>query len=140
MTAEFAPDPAFGAASVAVAEWPLCHVRLQDDRRFPWLILLPRAPGVVEIEQLPASDRAMLTEEIVRAGALVRRLGEASGRPIDKLNLGALGNVTPQLHVHVVGRRRDDPVWPDPVWGRPGAERWDAETLDALLAMIQHAG
>ena len=60
-------------------------------------------------------------EETVRAGQVVRALGEAADRPIDKLNVGAIGNVTAQLHVHVVGRRRDDGLWPDPVWGRPGA-------------------
>lgn len=117
----FTADPAFDAASVFAADWPLCHVRLQDDARFPWLILIPRVPGAVELEDLSAEQRAALTEEIVRAGGLVRQLGALRGAPVDKLNVAALGNVTAQLHVHVVGRRRDDPLWPDPVWGRPGA-------------------
>lgn len=105
--------PAFEAGSVAAAEWPLCHVRLQDDARFPWLILIPRVEGAVELEDLSVEQRAMLMEETVRAGALIRRLGA-----VEKLNVGAIGNVTAQLHVHVVGRRRDDGLWPDPVWGR----------------------
>lgn len=105
--------PAFEAGSVAAAEWPLCHVRLQDDARFPWLILIPRVEGAVELEDLSVEQRTMLMEETVRAGALVRRLGA-----VEKLNVGAIGNVTAQLHVHVVGRRRDDGLWPDPVWGR----------------------
>jgi len=109
----FSVAPAFEAGSVAVAEWPLCHVRLQDDARFPWLILIPRVEGAVELEDLSVEQRSMLMEETVRAGALVRRLG-----PVEKLNVGAIGNVTAQLHVHVVGRRRDDGLWPDPVWGR----------------------
>ncbi|WP_295195003.1 HIT domain-containing protein [uncultured Brevundimonas sp.] len=109
----FEVAPAFEAGSVAVAEWPLCHVRLQDDARFPWLILLPRVDGAVELEDLSVEQRATLMEETVRAGALVRRLGA-----VEKLNVGAIGNVTAQLHVHVVGRRRDDSLWPDPVWGR----------------------
>jgi diadenosine tetraphosphate (Ap4A) HIT family hydrolase len=117
----FTADPAFDAASVFAADWPLCHVRLQDDARFPWLILIPRVPGAVELEDLSAEQRAALTEEIVRAGGLVRDLGTLRGAPVDKLNVAALGNVTAQLHVHIVGRRRDDPLWPDPVWGRPGA-------------------
>lgn len=109
----FSVAPAFEAGSVAAAEWPLCHVRLQDDARFPWLILIPRVEGAVELEDLSVEQRTMLMEETVRAGALVRRLGA-----VEKLNVGAIGNVTAQLHVHVVGRRRDDGLWPDPVWGR----------------------
>ena len=132
----FVVDPAFAAGSVFAADWPLCQVRLQDDVRFPWLILIPRVAGVTEIEHLSAADRAVLTEETVRAGAVIRALAEAAGRPIDKLNIAALGNVTAQLHVHVVGRRHDGPLWPDPVWGRPGVERYKAGQLAGALAMI----
>ena len=135
----FVVDPAFAAGSVFAADWPLCQVRLQDDVRFPWLILIPRVAGVTEIEHLSAADRAVLTEETVRAGAVIRALAEAAGRPIDKLNVAALGNVTAQLHVHVVGRRRDDPLWPDPVWGRSGVERFKAGQLAGALAMISGA-
>ncbi len=132
----FAVDPAFEAGSVFAADWPLCQVRLQDDARFPWLILLPRVADVTELEQLSPSDRTALMEETVRAGALIRSLAQAAGRPIDKLNVAALGNVTAQLHVHVVGRRRDDPLWPDPVWGRPGVVRYEDGALAGALAMI----
>lgn len=132
----FAPDPAFETGSVLAADWPLSHVRLQDDGRFPWLILIPRQAGLVEIADLSAADRARLMEEIVAAGVLVQALGQAVGRPVDKLNTAALGNVTTQLHVHVVGRRRDDPLWPDPVWGRPDARRWPEAERSILLAMI----
>jgi len=135
--AGFVVDPAFQAGSVFAADWPLCQVRLQDDARFPWLILIPRVAGVTEIEDLAAADRARLMEETVRAGALVRALGEASGRPIDKLNVAAIGNVTAQLHVHVVGRRRDDGLWPDPVWGKAGAVRCERESLEDALRRIE---
>lgn len=134
--AEFAPDPAFEAGSVFAADWPLCHVRLQDDARFPWLILIPRVAGVTELEHLSATDRAALMEETVQAGALIRALAEAAGRPIDKLNVGAIGNVTAQLHVHVLGRKRDDGLWPDPVWGRPGVVRYEADVRADLIARI----
>ena len=117
----FAVDPAFEAGSVFAADWPLSQVRLQDDGRFPWLILIPRQPGLVELDDLSTDDRMRLMDEIVRAGDVVCAIGQASNRPVHKLNVAALGNVTAQLHVHVVGRRRDDPLWPDPVWGRPGA-------------------
>lgn len=132
----FAVDPAFQVGSVFAADWPLCQVRLQDDARFPWLILIPRVAGAVEVSDLSPADRARLIEETVRAGDMVRRLGDAAGRPIDKLNIAALGNVTAQLHMHVVGRRRDDGVWPDPVWGRSGATRSPADALRDALSMI----
>jgi len=128
--------PAFEAGSVAVADWPLCHVRLQDDARFPWLILIPRLAGAVELEDLSPTDRALLMEEAVRAGTLVRALGESAGRPVEKLNLGAIGNVTAQLHVHIVGRRRDDGLWPDPVWGRGEAVRYGQARLARSVATL----
>ncbi len=134
---DFAVDPAFEAGSVFVADWPLCQVRLQDDARFPWLILIPRVAGAVEIDDLSAMDRTALMEEIVRAGALVRHLGEAGARPIDKLNVAALGNVTAQLHVHVVGRRRDDGLWPDPVWGQGRPALYGGEALAQALERLR---
>ena len=133
----FSVDPAFDAGSVAATEWGLSHVRVQNDARFPWLILIPRRDGAVEIDDLSPADRALLLEETVRAGEIVRRLGEAAGRPVDKLNIAALGNVTAQLHVHVVGRRRDDSLWPDPVWGRGAAEAYADEALAAVLAAVR---
>lgn len=136
---EFSADPAFEAGSVFAVDWPLCQVRLQDDARFPWLILLPRVEGAVELDDLTAEQRAVLMEEVVRAGEVVRALADAAGRPIDKLNTAALGNVTRQLHVHVVGRRRDDGLWPDPIWGRPGAVRLAEPDRDVLLRAIREA-
>ena len=115
--AEFALDPAFAAGSIALGELPLCHVRLQTDARWPWLILIPRGVGLREIEDLSAADRARLIEESVLAGQAVRAMGAALDRPVGKLNLGALGNVTAQLHVHLVGRWAGDAAWPGPVWG-----------------------
>ena len=127
----FEAAPAFEAGSVAAAEWPLCHVRLQDDARSPWLILIPRVEGAVELEDLSVEQRAMLMEETVRAGALVRALGE-----VEKLNVGAIGNVTAQLHIHVVGRRRNDGLWPDPVWGRGPVVPYTEGERVRLLAVI----
>jgi diadenosine tetraphosphate (Ap4A) HIT family hydrolase len=79
------------------------------------LILVPRVAGARELVDLAAADRARLVDEIVLAGHAVRAIGEALGRPVVKLNIGALGNITPQLHIHVVGRRPDDAAWPGPV-------------------------
>lgn len=137
MTEIFKADPAFEAGSVAVCDWPLCQLRLQDDARFPWLVLIPRRAGLREIEDLTPAERAVLMEEVVRAGDLVRSLGEAAGRPVQKLNVAALGNVTAQLHIHVVGRRPDDGLWPDPVWGRGAAVAWGADGLQAAISRLR---
>lgn len=133
---EFQADPAFEASSVFVCDWPLCQLRLQDDARFPWLILIPRKPGLTEIEDLSPADRHALMEEMVCAGELVRAVAAERGRPAEKLNIAALGNVTAQLHVHVVGRRSDDALWPDPVWGRGVSIPWAADVRQALIARL----
>jgi diadenosine tetraphosphate (Ap4A) HIT family hydrolase len=137
MTSSFVADPAFDAGSVVACDWPLCQVRLQDDARFPWLILIPRRAGLRELEDLARGDRAALMDEVVRAGEAVRMLGAASGRPVYKLNVAALGNVTAQLHVHVVGRRPDDDLWPDPVWGRGLARPYGAGPLQAAVSRVR---
>lgn len=137
MTAPFKADAAFEAGSVLVCDWPLCQLRLQDDSRFPWLILIPRRAGLHEIEDLSPAERAALMDEVVRAGDMVRSLGQAAGRPVQKLNVAALGNVTAQLHVHVVGRRHDDGLWPDPVWGRGAAAPYGANGLQAAMSRIR---
>ncbi len=108
----------------------LCEARLQDDARWPWIVLIPRRQGAREIEHLNAVDRSQLMEEQVAAGAAVRAMGSAVGRAVEKLNMAALGNVTPQLHVHVVGRRSDDVAWPGPVWGFGQARAYGAEDLE----------
>jgi diadenosine tetraphosphate (Ap4A) HIT family hydrolase len=113
----FSLDPAFLTSSEALTTLDLCEVRLQSDARFPWLILVPRVAGVRELDDLAPAARLAFLDEILLASAAVRAMGAARGRPVDKLNIGLLGNITPQLHVHVVGRRVDDPAWPGPVWG-----------------------
>jgi diadenosine tetraphosphate (Ap4A) HIT family hydrolase len=137
MTLPFKADSAFDPGSVVVCDWPLCQVRLQDDVRFPWLILIPRRAGLRELEDLTSGERAVLMDEMVRAGEVVRSLGEAALRPVHKLNMAALGNVTAQLHVHVVGRRPDDGLWPDPVWGRGSARPYGPDALEAAASCVR---
>lgn len=117
----FQIDPAFLPTSDPVGDLGLCHVRLQADARYPWLLLIPAVSGAQELEDLSPDQRAMLMSEVVAAGEAVRAMGPALGLAVEKLNVGQLGNVTPQLHVHVIGRRRDDPAWPGPVWGHGSA-------------------
>ena len=135
----FTLDPAFVATSHAVGDLPLCHVRLQDDARYPWLVLIPRLPGLREVEALSVEDRARLMEEAVAAGKAVRVLGGLLDFEVGKLNIGALGNVTAQLHVHVVGRQAGDAAWPGPVWGHGAAEPYE-DAADAVLVAQKALG
>jgi diadenosine tetraphosphate (Ap4A) HIT family hydrolase len=130
---KFRIDPAIVAGSHTLVSLKLCDARLQNDARFPWIVLVPRRVGARELEHLRNGDRAQLIEEIILAGAAVRAVGAALGRPIDKLNSGALGNVTPQLHAHVVGRRTDDACWPHPVWGWGEPKPYEPAALQLAL-------
>ncbi len=125
--------PAILATSHPLVSLSLCEARLQADARWPWIVLIPRRAGAREIDHLPTAQRTVLMNEIVAAGAAVRAIGSALGRPVEKLNTGLLGNVTPQLHAHVVGRRADDPAWPGPVWGVGEAVAYDAARLDQAI-------
>ena len=130
----FAIDPAFAVGAEPLTALRGSEVWLQRDARYPWLILIPRVAGAVELEDLSPDDRARLMEAIVVAGGAVRAMGAALGRPVVKLNAGALGNVTRQLHVHVVGRRPDDDAWPGPVWGRGEAIPYEPAGLATARA------
>jgi diadenosine tetraphosphate (Ap4A) HIT family hydrolase len=135
--ADFTLHPALAATSILVCDLALSQARLQDDARFPWLVLVPRVPQARELDDLTAQDRAVLIEEIALAAHVVRALGEDEGRPVEKINIGALGNVTPQLHVHVLGRRLDDGLWPDPVWGRGAPQPYATATVERLTALAR---
>jgi diadenosine tetraphosphate (Ap4A) HIT family hydrolase len=130
----FEIDPAFLATSEAIGDLALSHVRLQGDARFPWIVLIPRVAGARELEDLAGGERDVLMEEVLRAGVAARAIAERLGRPAAKLNIAQLGNVTPQLHVHVIARRPDDAAWPAPVWGIGVAEAYAPDALQAALA------
>jgi len=132
-------DPAFRATSEPLGELALCHARLQADARYPWIVLIPRASGATELEDLSPDQRRRLMDEVLAAGHAVRAVGEALGRPAPKLNIGQLGNVTPQLHVHVVGRRPDDAAWPGPVWGVGQAQPYAPADLAAAVRAAKAA-
>lgn len=122
------------ADTAEVTELSLCRVLLMRDARFPWLILVPERADITEIHQLKSADRLNLMAEIVEASEVVERLFQP-----DKINVGALGNLVPQLHVHVIGRRRDDPAWPGPVWGHGAAEPYAQDVLQDILSRLQAA-
>lgn len=108
----FVLDPRLQRDSLFIVDGPLSQLRLMDDARFPWLVLVPRIGGASEWIDLDGAGQRLLLAEINQAGQALRALG-----PCDKLNIGALGNIVRQLHVHVVARRENDAAWPGPVWG-----------------------
>ena len=134
---KFSLHPAFAATSEPLVELKLCQARLHLDARWPWIVLIPRKVGARELEHLSPQNRAQLMEEVVLAGAAVRAIGAAIGRPVDKLNMGQLGNITPQLHLHVIGRRPDDAAWPGPVWGFGEAVAYSPEALERAISAAQ---
>lgn len=112
---EFELDPRLAADGTALIDWPLTRVILKDDQRFPWLILVPRRPGLTEWFDLDAGERFEADREIVAAARTLKSLAR-----IEKINIATLGNIVRQLHIHVVARHAADPAWPGPVWGYNG--------------------
>jgi len=130
----FLLDPRLAADTRLVARLDLCEARLMDDARFAWLVLVPQRAGLVEIADLTPSERTLLWHEVDRAGAALRAVA-----PCDKLNLGALGNIVRQLHVHVVARCEGDAAWPGPVWGSGAALPYAPAAREALAERLRKA-
>lgn len=130
----FLLDPRLEADSFPVIDLPLASVRLMDDSRFPWLILVPRRPGLVELIDLDAPARAALTQE---TDAVARALKSLTG--CHKLNVAALGNMVRQLHVHVIARFEGDAAWPGAVWG-VGGERGTYAAPQAMTLVARLRG
>ena len=116
---EFTVDPVIQKLTYQLADWPLSRLFLYNDFRYQWGLLVPRRPGAVEMCDLIPEDQAKLMAEIVKLSGLIRGLPG-----VEKLNVGNLGNMVPQLHVHVIGRRKGDPAWPGPVWGHSDPLPW----------------
>jgi diadenosine tetraphosphate (Ap4A) HIT family hydrolase len=128
----FELHPRLAADCEVIGDLPVCRVLLMDDSRFPWCILVPRVAGLRELHDLPGSCRGDLFDEIE---AVSRALLEVDG--VQKINVGALGNLVPQLHVHVVGRRPGDAAWPGPVWGAGTAVAYEQAAHEALIARLR---
>ena len=130
---DFVLDPRLAADSVFIADGPLSQVRLMDDTRFPWLVLVPRVADVTEWLELDGGQQRLLLAEINQAGNLIR-----AQDGVQKLNIGALGNIVRQLHVHLVGRHDGDAAWPGPVWGSGAMVRHTPQALTDEVARWQH--
>jgi diadenosine tetraphosphate (Ap4A) HIT family hydrolase len=120
--------PQLQADTLLVDDLPLSRVLAIDDADYPWLVLVPRRTGAIELADL-GGDTVILMREIVQVLALLKDVTRC-----DKINVGAIGNVVPQLHVHIVARRQDDPLWPKPVWGLTQPRPGDAATFARFIA------
>ncbi len=132
MQSTWSLDPQLAADTVPVGDLALTRVLLANDANYPWLILVPRRPGLVEVTDLEPDAQVQLMREV---DAAARALTAAA--PCDKLNIAALGNQVAQLHVHVIARRRADAAWPKPVWGVAPPQPYDPPACDALTGALR---
>ena len=115
-----------------IGDLPLARVLLMNDANYPWLVLVPRRAHVVEIIDLDEEQQELLMREIALLAGVLK---DVTG--CDKLNIAAIGNIVPQLHVHVVARRLDDAAWPRPVWGAAPARPYEPSERKALIAAVR---
>lgn len=131
---QFVLDDRLAKDSLSITITGLCDLRLSRDSRWPWLILVPRRPAIAEIFELTPLDQTLLTFETnLVAGALKSVTGAT------KINVGALGNIVRQLHVHVIARSEGDANWPGPVWGHGQAEPYADDAMRAFMTKMQKA-
>ncbi len=130
----FQLHPRLAADCVLVGELPLCKLLLMNESRYPWCILVPRRASVTEIYRLDASDRRQLLDESCLLAETMQRLFQP-----DKLNIAAIGNLVPQLHLHHVARYQTDAAWPAPVWGKFTPETYSKEALQQRLTELRLA-
>jgi diadenosine tetraphosphate (Ap4A) HIT family hydrolase len=132
MIAGFTLYPQLGKDTVPVGDLPFARVLLANDANYPWLILVPRKPGLVELIDLEENEQVQLLGEIANAARVLKSITKC-----DKLNIATLGNQVPQLHVHVIARRHNDPAWPKPVWGAVPPKAYDPAERERLIGDIR---
>ncbi len=122
MTSAFELHPQLALDSALLLQLPLCQVRLMNNACYPWLILVPTRANITEIFDLTLDDQHILQQEISTVAKKLKAKTHC-----DKINIAALGNMVPQLHIHIIARFRDDADWPKPVWGGANAPYADLE-------------
>ncbi|MBB6180446.1 HIT domain-containing protein [Pseudorhizobium flavum] len=131
---QFTLDERLERDSELVTVLGLCQLRLMKDRRWPWLVLVPQREGISEIFELTPLDQTLLTFETNAVAAALKKATAAR-----KINVGALGNVVAQLHVHIVARNEGDPNWPGPIWGHGTPEPYENGAENRLLQTLIEA-
>lgn len=127
----FVLHPQLAQDSVVMGDFPLCRLLLANDAGYPWFILVPRRADIREIYQLTTADQRQLLRESSHLAEVLQRVYEA-----DKLNIAALGNMVPQLHLHHIVRYRSDPAWPKPVWGLFPSQPYTERALQEVCANL----
>lgn len=128
----FELHPQLRKDSELVVELSLCEVRLINDANYPWLILVPKVANIKDVIDLNDSQQQTLWQE----SALVSKVLKHLFTP-DKLNLAALGNMVPQLHLHLIARFKDDVSWPNPIWGKVAAKPYSASEMADRINLIK---
>lgn len=132
----FKLHPVLEKDSIRIGRFGLCQIRLINDCNYPWVLLVPEREDITEIHQLSIEDRSLLAEESAFLSAVLAELFQA-----DKMNVAAIGNLVPQLHLHHIVRYKTDPAWPAPIWGKwpmkPYTDRLLEETADKVAAALQ---
>ena len=131
---QFDLNPRLEGDSYPVTDLDLCAIRLMKDANYPWVLMVPRKSDLIEIIDLDAQERGRLMEEIAAVCEALKKVTDC-----EKLNVGALGNQVPQLHVHVIARFRDDAAWPGPVWGVVPPKPYDHDKADQVIAALKSA-
>ena len=106
----------------------LCSILLMNDARYPWIIAVPRRNRIKEIYELKSRDQLLLLREINLMAEIIKSKFKS-----DKINIGAMGNIVPQLHIHIVGRKENDPAWPAPVWGFGTPLTYEKKNADEII-------
>ena len=132
MIAGFTLHPQLAKDTVPVGDLPLSRILLVNDANFPWLILVPRRAGLTELIDLEENEQVQLLGEIANSARVLKTITTC-----DKLNIAALGNQVPQLHVHVIARRHGDAAWPKPVWGAAAPSAYAAIARERLVTAIR---
>ncbi|MFT3931668.1 MAG: HIT family protein [Spongiibacteraceae bacterium] len=117
---------------ITIGDLPLSRVLLLNDANYPWLVLVPRREEIIELFELSRVDQQQLLDEIAQVSAAM-----AGHFRADKMNVAALGNVVPQLHVHIIARFNTDKAWPKPVWGTVPAQPYADDVLRDRIAEIE---
>ena len=125
-------DPRLEENTVYIKKMVLSHLLLMDESRFPWIILVPDRPGLIELYELNNKDRLHFLHESEK----VSRFLLEEYKP-DKLNIAALGNVVPQLHIHHIARFKNDALWPDPVWGKLSPQPYSAGKKEEVVERLK---
>jgi diadenosine tetraphosphate (Ap4A) HIT family hydrolase len=125
-------NPQLAQDTVPVGDLALSRVLLTNDANYPWLILVPRRPALIELIDLEPNEQVQLLAEIDAAARALK-----GAIPCDKLNIAALGNQVAQLHVHVIARRHSDAAWPKPVWGTAPPTPYAPSARASLIAALR---